>query len=94
MGQEVDARADIFALGIVLWEMLAGRRLFLGETDYQTVKLVQQANVPSLARLNPEVDEEFEGVLVKALAQRSGGSLPVLLASSATPSRATSSAIR
>lgn len=69
LGQPVDARADVFALGIVLWEMLAGRRLFLGETDYQTVKLVQQANVPSLRRLNPEVDEEFEGTLGKALAR-------------------------
>lgn len=67
LGENVDARADVFAMGIVLWEMLAGRRLFLGETDYQTVKLVQQANVPSLSRLNPEVDEEFEGVLGKAL---------------------------
>ncbi len=66
-GEDVDARADIFALGIVLWEMLAGRRLFLGETDYQTVKLVQQADVPSLSRLNPEVDAELEKVLMKAL---------------------------
>ncbi|MBX3275599.1 MAG: protein kinase [Sandaracinaceae bacterium] len=66
-GEAVDARADIFALGIVLWEMLAGRRLFLGETDYQTVKLVQQADVPSLSRLNPEVDAELEAVLMKAL---------------------------
>jgi serine/threonine-protein kinase len=69
MGLAVDARADIFALGIVLWELLAGRRLFLGETDYQTVKLVQQANVPSIQRLNPEVDAEFEEVLRKALAR-------------------------
>ena len=68
-GQPVDQRADIFAIGIVLWEMLAGRRLFLGETDYQTVKLVQQANVPSLSRLNPEVDTEFEAVLGRALAR-------------------------
>jgi len=67
-GEPVDARADIFALGIVLWEMIAGRRLFLGETDYQTVKLVQQANVPSLARLNPEVDEELEAIIMKSLA--------------------------
>ncbi len=67
LGQPVDARTDIFALGIVLWEMLAGRRLFLGETDYQTVKLVQQANIPSLARLNPEVDSELEQVIQKAL---------------------------
>src|SRR5262249_149805 len=59
MGQEVTASADLFSLGIVLWEMLAGRRLFLGETDYQTIKLVQQANIPSLQRLNPEVDAEF-----------------------------------
>jgi len=69
LGQEADARADVFALGVVLWEMLAGRRLFLGETDYQTVKLVQQANIPSLQRLNPEVDAEFEEVLGKALAR-------------------------
>jgi serine/threonine-protein kinase len=69
LGEKQDARADIFALGIVLWEMLAGRRLFLGETDYQTVKLVQQANVPSLQRLNPEVDADLEVVLMKALAR-------------------------
>jgi serine/threonine-protein kinase len=69
LGQPVDARADIFAMGIVLWEMLAGRRLFLGETDYQTVKLVQQANIPSLQRLNSEVDAELEQVLFKALTQ-------------------------
>ncbi|MBX3249723.1 MAG: serine/threonine protein kinase [Myxococcales bacterium] len=69
LGEPTDARADVFALGIVLWEMLAGRRLFLGETDYQTVKLVQQAQIPSLQRLNPEVDAEFEGLLHKALAR-------------------------
>lgn len=67
LGEAVDARADIFAVGIVLWEMLAGRRLFLGETDYQTVKLVQQANIPSLSRLNPDVDQDLEDVLAKAL---------------------------
>jgi serine/threonine-protein kinase len=69
MGEPVDARTDIFALGIVLWEMLAGRRLFLGETDFQTVKLVQQANIPSLQRLNPDVDADLEKVLGKALAR-------------------------
>ncbi len=69
LGEPVDARADIFALGIVLWEMLAGRRLFLGETDYQTVKLVQQASVPSIAHLNTEVDLELEELLRKSLSR-------------------------
>ncbi len=69
IGQEVDARADIFALGIVLWEMLAGKRLFWGENDYATVKLIQKANIPRLSPLNREVDEAFEEVLLKALAR-------------------------
>ena len=68
-GQEVDARADIFAIGIVLWEMLAGKRLFWGENDYATVKLIQKANVPRLSPLNREVDEAFEEVLLKSLAR-------------------------
>ncbi|MCB9656265.1 MAG: serine/threonine-protein kinase [Polyangiales bacterium] len=69
VGDAVDERADIFALGIVLWEMIAGRRLFLGDSDYQTVKLVQQAQVPSLSAINPEADEALERVLAKALAK-------------------------
>ena len=69
LGEHVDARTDVFAMGIVLWEMIAGRRLFLGETDFQTVKLVQQAEVPSLQKINPEADKAFEVVLGKALAR-------------------------
>lgn len=69
MGQEADAQADIFAVGIMLWEMLAGRKLFQGETDYQTVKMVQQAAVPSLRSINPAVPEELEKILAVALAK-------------------------
>jgi len=68
-GIEVDARADLFGLGVVLWELLAGRRLFQGNSDYQTVKLVQQAEVPDLVRLHPEVDKSFQSMLSKILAK-------------------------
>ncbi len=69
MGQEVDARADVFAVGIVIWEALAGRRLFLGDSDYETVKKVQKAEVPSLRTINPAVDEALDGLLRKTMAR-------------------------
>ena len=69
MGQEADAQADIFAVGIMLWEMLAGRKLFQGDSDYATVKLVQQAVVPSIRTLNSAVPEDLERILQVALAK-------------------------
>src|SRR5690349_2088625 len=69
LGQEVDHRTDIFAVGIILWEMLAGRRLFLGDTDFQTVKQVQQAAIPSLSQINKEVPASLERILARALAR-------------------------
>lgn len=68
-GRDVDHRADVFAVGIILWELFTGRRLFYGDTDYQTVELVRQARVPSIAALNPEIDAEIEQVVRKALAR-------------------------
>ncbi len=68
-GQEVDERADIFALGVCLWEMLAGRRLFLGDTDYETVQAVSNANIPSLVGDHPEIEPQFEALILKALAR-------------------------
>lgn len=62
MAQPVDERTDVFAMGIVLWEMISGRKLFLGETDYQTVKLVQEASVPAL-----DIDAELGAILQKSL---------------------------
>ncbi|MGB5694622.1 MAG: serine/threonine-protein kinase [Polyangiales bacterium] len=69
-GRDVDERADIFALGVCLWEMLGGRRLFLGETDYETVQAVTAAEAPSLVGDHPEVDPEFDAIVQRALARK------------------------
>lgn len=69
MGQEVDLRTDIFAVGIILWELLTQQRLFLGDTDYQTVKKVQDAVIPSVSQMNPRVPRELERIVNKALAK-------------------------
>jgi eukaryotic-like serine/threonine-protein kinase len=68
-GKEVDRRADIFAVGILLYELLTGKRLFYGETDYQTVELVRQAKVPPISGQNPDVTGELEQIVRKALAR-------------------------
>jgi serine/threonine protein kinase len=69
MAQEVDARTDVFAVGIILWELLAGQRLFLGETDFQTVKKVQASVVPSISQINKRVPQELEHIIQRALAR-------------------------
>src|SRR3954468_10586067 len=62
--QPVDQRVDIFAVGIILWEMLAGRRLFLGDSDFATVRMVRDAVIPKLS-----IPPELERILGHALAR-------------------------
>ncbi len=76
LGQEVDHRTDIFAVGIILWELLTGQRLFLGETDFQTVKKVQQAVVPPVRQFNPKVTPELEAMVVRSLAKEPANRYP------------------
>jgi len=68
-GKEVDRRADIFAVGILMYELLTGKRLFYGETDYQTVELVRQAKVPPVSAQNGEVTPELEQIVRRTLAR-------------------------
>ena len=68
-GKEVDARTDVFAVGIILWEMLSGRRLFYGDTDFATVKQVQQAQVPSIGQINKDVPIDLERIIARSLAR-------------------------
>ncbi|MBL8951131.1 MAG: protein kinase [Myxococcaceae bacterium] len=66
-GEKIDARTDVFALGIVLWEMLTGGRLFEGESDVQVLRAVQQSYISPPRRLNPDVPQELDDVVMKAL---------------------------
>lgn len=66
-GDPVDGRSDIFALGIILWELLAGRRLFHGENDLETLQRVKEARIPPLAPLCADLHPELEAIIRRAL---------------------------
>ncbi|MEQ9323556.1 MAG: serine/threonine-protein kinase, partial [Polyangiaceae bacterium] len=69
-GQEVDRRTDIFALGVVLWELTTNRRLFRMDTDLDTLEKVQACVVPLPSTIVPDYPPELQDVVMKALAQR------------------------
>jgi serine/threonine protein kinase len=67
MGQEVDCRADVFALGVILWEVLAGYRLFVAETEMATMrKVIDMAVGPPRSEI-PWLPEELTLVCLRAL---------------------------
>jgi len=65
----VDQRADVFAVGIVLWEMLTMHRLFHADTDYDTFKMVQRTEVPTLVSMGADADSVLEEIVAKCLAK-------------------------
>ncbi len=69
-GQRGDARTDVYALGTILFEMLAGRPPFTG--DNQMVVLNQHLNAtpPRLDRLNPAISPQLAAVVAKSLARQ------------------------
>jgi len=67
LGREVDGRADLFSLGVVLYEMLAGRLPFHGLTTTEVVDRILHHAPPPLARVNDAVPPELEAIVRKAL---------------------------
>ena len=67
IAQPVTHKADIFSLGIVLWEMLAMRRLFFGSSDAETLALVCEAQIPPLQEFRDDVPAELSELIVQML---------------------------
>jgi serine/threonine-protein kinase len=66
-GLTVDARTDVFAAGVVLWEALTGRRLFFSPEPSDAVNLLLSSTILAPSVYNGQVDPELDGVVLKAL---------------------------
>jgi serine/threonine-protein kinase len=66
---ELDARTDIYSMGVILYEMTAGRTPFSGETSYAIIHNHIYTPPPSPRKIDPEIPQALEDVLLKALAK-------------------------
>lgn len=67
-GKETDRRTDVYALGVVLWELLAARALFRADDDLAMLELVRNPDVPPPSRYNPDVTLALDAVVSRAVA--------------------------
>lgn len=65
----VDRRCDIFSLGVVLWELLAGRGLFQRPTEFATLEATLHESPPSLRQLRPGMPSSIEDVVMRAISK-------------------------
>ncbi len=68
-GQPIDRRSDIFSIGVVFFEMLTGKRLFLGKNDVETLEKIRKAEVPPPSVFNSLVPPELDRIVLKSLAK-------------------------
>lgn len=68
-GEPLDARADVFAAGVILWELLAGRRMYRAdkEKSESLLAVARRAQIPELPRRGLPLEDELHGIVQKAL---------------------------
>ncbi|MBK6578511.1 MAG: serine/threonine protein kinase [Sandaracinaceae bacterium] len=68
-GLPIDRRSDVFAVGICLYELLTGERLFYGDSDFNTLEMVRNVEIVPATTYNKSIPQELERILLKALAK-------------------------
>jgi eukaryotic-like serine/threonine-protein kinase len=69
-GQDLDHRSDIFSFGLILHEMLAGKRPFAGESQVEVMHAILKAEPPELSETNPKVSPQLDKLVRRCLEKR------------------------
>ncbi len=69
-GQPIDWRSDIFAAGVMLFELTTGRRLFKGASEFETLKMICDKEYPLPSQVKEGYPPELERIVMRALAKR------------------------
>lgn len=67
---QLDARSDLFSLGVVMWELLTARPLFRGDTDFDTLEQIKRMEAPPPSQFNRKVPPAMDAVVAKTLAKK------------------------
>ena len=73
LGKPLDRRSDVFALGAVMFELLAVKRLFHRDSDFLTFKAITEEPIPDIRERRPDLPPAMVAVLTRALAREPGG---------------------
>ncbi len=68
-GAAIDARTDLFSIGVVAWELIAAQRLFTGDSEIEVIQKIRAGEVEPPSRHNPACPVELDGVILRALAR-------------------------
>src|SRR2546421_291386 len=72
MGHDVDKRADVYAMGVLTFEMLTGRLPFVGSNRMEVAYATVNTPIPSAVKINPNLPDELDALLQKVLAKDPG----------------------
>ena len=68
-GKQLDGRSDVFSVGVVAWELITGRRLFVGKNEFEVIQRVRDGVVAPPSTYNPSCPPTLDSIVERALAR-------------------------
>ncbi len=71
-GEDIDSRSDVFSVGVMLFELTTGKRLFKGQSEYETLRLICEREYPRPTQVMSNYPADLDAIVMRALAKAPG----------------------